>query len=69
MKQYCDGCLTFGGFGCKHSKFNKTGQCPCTNCILKMVCDSPCIKFDLWRGEDYVKPSQNNSLFNLKLKE
>ena len=29
---------------------NFDGSCPCTLCIIKMMCDIPCDKFDLWSG-------------------
>jgi len=48
MTDFCGGCITSNGVGCRLFEFNYDGACPCTNCILKMICDDPCNNFNLW---------------------
>lgn len=38
MSEYCKGCVIFEY--CNYSKYNKNGVCPCTNCLIKMVCEN-----------------------------
>ena len=48
----CDGCsdsdenIHFNI--CELIFYNKNGSCPCTNCIVKMMCSDSCDKFALW---------------------
>lgn len=45
MKKYCDGCLIkniAGTESCKYEHLNMLGKCPCSNCILKMMCLEGC---------------------------
>ncbi len=49
MSEYCKGCLVVDY--CNYVKYNRNGVCPCTNCLIKMVCedtgDSLC---DEWKN-------------------
>lgn len=40
--EYCDGCLSYDDEKCPLFYFNDYGECPCTNCILKMICMKRC---------------------------
>lgn len=55
MNDYpCDGCLTYvpdKGSSCKFSGYNYDGKCPCTNCIIKMMCGEPCNDYANFRIE------------------
>ena len=50
---YCEGCfsLTFNEFldECKFCAYNPEGQCPCTHCIIKVMCDVQCDNFAVFR--------------------
>jgi hypothetical protein len=52
VKKYenCCGCLTHqeDKIDCMYSKYNNHGECPCTNCILKMVCSLSCDQMKIW---------------------
>ncbi len=44
---YCEGCRTYiyagyTGAVCRGAKYNGTGKCPCTDCIVKMMCIQTC---------------------------
>lgn len=52
---YCEGCYSYfptkqrdgDGIlsnGCIHKQYNK-GQCPCSECIIKVMCNNPCEKY------------------------
>ena len=56
--EHCKGCsATFYNdaldsmFVCNYTQHNK-GQCPCTECIVKMMCTNTCNSFMIWR--DYL---------------
>jgi len=51
---HCTGCLTFIDFisagsefkrRCHYSTYNEEGQCPCSTCIIKMMCQNICVDF------------------------
>lgn len=58
IKKYpnCNGCSNLfnsrlgKGNRCDLAKINTNGDCPCTHCLVKMVCDSPCKDFYIFRG-------------------
>jgi hypothetical protein len=58
MSDYCEGCLTYnyedgsGSFGCTHDVYNVRGQCPCTGCIVKVMCTLACVEFDDFRDKN-----------------
>lgn len=51
---YCIGCLSYTGcyittYRCLFDHYNDKGQCPCSNCIIKCMCDVPCEDFSDFR--------------------
>ena len=53
MNNHCEGCITlkdpYGkGISCYWYSYNKDGSCPCTNCLIKMICDLFCDNFGKW---------------------
>lgn len=47
VSRFCYGCLTYDGTeDC--SLYNNVGNCPCINCILKMICQDSCQKYCDW---------------------
>lgn len=51
MTNYCDGCrsyipeLTDQISCCSHIEFNQNSKCPCTECIVKVMCLDACQLF------------------------
>ncbi len=45
--KYCEGC-TYNDSPC--SDYNPDGNCPCTNCIVKTMCQGSCNDFDTWES-------------------
>ena len=50
LSEYCEGCRTYNRFDnrCTEiptSKRNKNGECPCSICIIKMVCTTVCSEY------------------------
>jgi hypothetical protein len=50
MKKYCKGC---GTVDCYLKEFNKSGECPCTDCLVKTMCNSSCPKYFYWRAANH----------------
>jgi hypothetical protein len=44
--QCCKGCFTIS---CNFYGYNHTGDCPCTDCVIKMMCNTPCDDFTHFR--------------------
>ena len=50
----CGGCLTHKvqqmseTILCQYTKYNKTGSCPCTICLVKSMCENGCETRDKW---------------------
>jgi hypothetical protein len=53
---YCKGCVTFELYGyCDMQEFNlgltmgplgdESGQCPCSECLIKSMCDTSCLGY------------------------
>ena len=50
---YCEGCISYSFIGndrihpqlCNYSYFNQDGKCPCTSCIVKVMCTDVCDKY------------------------
>ena len=38
---------------CCYSKFNMEGDCPCTNCLVKVTCRNGCAGYDLWIDDPF----------------
>ena len=57
---YCKGCLTneycddYGNdmVECELIKYNGEGECPCTNCIVKPMCEQVCDDFFAFKIEN-----------------
>jgi len=59
----CKGCrsnnyvlddITFISDRCRYNRSNDEGKCPCTECIVKVMCNDPCREF-----EDFTFSSRN----------
>jgi hypothetical protein len=49
MKDYCKGCAAYDKYGiCEMNKFNDNGECPCSECIIKMMCNEACHGWSVW---------------------
>ena len=52
MMNYCEGCETYlnkkGYSDCSFHKDNQDGSCPCSQCIVKMMCQIPCDPYEDW---------------------
>ena len=50
----CKGCITdhyeTGTHHCYWDYYNKDGTCPCSNCLVKMMCNEACDEFEKWNG-------------------
>lgn len=48
---YCKGCRTYqvSILFCPYSKDNAYGQCPCTNCIIKVMCHNEYNDYTWWK--------------------
>jgi len=45
---YCKGCTAYHDTGCAFKKSNRDGTCPCTECVVKAMCDITCDDYDVW---------------------
>lgn len=51
---YCTGCFSLNRIRssarlpCIYVERNSKGECPCTLCIVKCMCDEGCPKFDIY---------------------
>ena len=51
MTDYCKGCFTrivtigYATVDCNHTPYNDDGKCPCTECIVKVICKYQCSTF------------------------
>lgn len=56
IKKHCFGCVgyhhrpnfTKDDPSCHLYLFNQYGMCPCTNCVVKVICDNDCQKLKNW---------------------
>jgi hypothetical protein len=51
---YCEGCLSYTGcyliaYSCLFDFYNNEGQCPCSNCIVKCMCEVNCEDFNKFK--------------------
>ena len=46
MTDWCEGCITYLKLTC--SSQNKEGACPCTECVVKVMCDTNCEIWTEW---------------------
>lgn len=52
MTDYCEGCRTYT-YGetyknryCSYARFNQNSECPCAECVIKVMCLDSCEDFD-----------------------
>lgn len=50
---YCEGCATYlaqneNHHDCPYYKDNQDSSCPCSNCLVKMMCGDPCDDYETW---------------------
>ena len=61
---YCKGCPTYNyKSACSQSEYNKNGECPCCECLIKPMCEITCQKFENWmrsNGFAFVIEGLNN---------
>ena len=55
---YCEGCfgldpvfLVLAEGACIYSRFNKYGECPCSTCLVKMMCNNLCEEFIIFKNK------------------
>lgn len=58
MESECKGCKTCGIYGClnRFDRMLEKEQCPCINCLIKMICLDECeefLKFGKMANEKY----------------
>lgn len=50
MTDYCKGCYSNVASMCDHycsyTKYSPNAECPCSECIVKVMCNDPCDKFE-----------------------
>ena len=62
MNKYCKGCFTMRNEDgserfCGNHVNNGKGECPCTNCLIKPMCNSACDDYDKF-DSDIRYPSE-----------
>lgn len=57
MTDYCEGCYTrcvsikYGNIDCTNVQLNMNGECPCSQCIIKIMCNQACAEFTYYYEE------------------
>ena len=57
----CHGCYSYGPYNgdgfdlCSIMRLNNRGECPCTKCVVKMMCGNPCDSFHKFRDRALAK--------------
>lgn len=64
MTEYCEGChtLIYDDKWCDYRDANVNGICPCTQCIVKAMCELDCEDFS-----NYTDTSRCKDLLNRRL--
>jgi hypothetical protein len=62
---YCEGCLSYTGcyliaYSCLFDFYNDEGQCPCTLCIIKVMCEDVCDDFTHFKNAAVERGANNN---------
>lgn len=63
MSEYCKGCLVPGPHGinqCFSRGFNRNGECPCTECLVKVTCVGDCDNYSVY-AKDITKMKKNTA--------
>ena len=45
MTDHCKGCFSDTQNFCSYSEYNTYSECPCSKCVIKVMCNRPCDKF------------------------
>ena len=45
---HCKGCTAYHETGCTFKNHNTDGTCPCTECVVKAMCDITCGDYNTW---------------------
>lgn len=48
IKNHCHGCVIYNN-ECDTQKNNFDGSCPCSQCIIKTMCENSCERYDIYR--------------------
>lgn len=71
LHNQCEGCNAFHSYTsstpayciqCSYHQYNFFGRCPCTICMLKIMCQDECAPFRNWTlMNDYDKPTEKSN--------
>jgi hypothetical protein len=65
MKDTCKGCIThddeLADYKCYWDSHNKDGSCPCSKCLVKVMCNVACDVFEEWNCR--IEPPMNEEEF------
>ena len=54
ISKHCDGCMSLVHNDildiCGFCNYNQNGECPCTLCVVKVMCDTSCDVFDVFKS-------------------
>ena len=63
----CKGCITFmneDDVVCSASQINtQKNRCPCSKCIVKMICEESCLEFNLYLLTNDIKVNTGPTIF------
>lgn len=57
----CEGCYSYSmnqhydNDVCSFEQFNENGECPCTECLIKMMCSNGCEEYLGWSNQKDIK--------------
>ena len=53
MNDHCVGCISYIAskydLYCLYSRYSTNGECPCSECVIKVMCKDPCNEFENFR--------------------
>ncbi len=52
-REDCEGCATLANGACPY--FDENLVCPCSICLIKVMCDHMCSSFKIYRSNTLVK--------------
>lgn len=55
MSNYCKGCMTLNYDNASCNRDSRAGRCPCTGCIIKVMCTNECREYLCFIGYDESK--------------
>jgi hypothetical protein len=66
---HCEGCLSHIYFlekgeviYCTLKEYNDEGQCPCSRCIVKMICEHACNDYHAFRNDTIDRRREGTKL-------